>query len=304
MVGFFKMHGESSVFMQMFVVACWDVASETFADIFAGQAMDPSIDALFLNHYKGKDYQFREYWQTVYRFFDTYKRDKALWAKRRVSFMGLQASLQEADYKSRKGGVIRMASEDGDEVCLSELVIVLDEARTLLGNKEPNAFRNLRRALKDLGCRNVVVVLIDTISTISNFAPAESMDPSFRRGERFKLLAPYYELTTTHNRADASRGDGLDGSVGELAEVFSLGRQLWRAYCFRNGVQTSPEDIRAAVTFAGQKLTYRLEDTVALGELAVVALFSVRFGIAGVTDHTLGSTLMSAYMGTCRRICG
>src|SRR5690606_28574025 len=105
------------------------------------------------------------------------------------AFKKLQDNFSTSLYRKRKDG--RMA--DG---VMSELVVVVDEARCLLtdGDKELNPFRRLRRALKSLTCKNCVFIFVDTLSSITNFCPASIWDPSARPIDSPKLLQPFYDF--------------------------------------------------------------------------------------------------------------
>lgn len=64
----------------------------------------------------------------------------------------------------------------------SEIIVCLDEARSLLDNDDLSIFRAFRHALRDLfdDYRHLFGVLLDTTSRISNFSPSVLQDPSMK----------------------------------------------------------------------------------------------------------------------------
>lgn len=164
---------------------------------------------------------------------------------------------------------------------------------TVLG--ERSIFRNLRKAHRKLKPSNMVLIFTDTLSSLASFVPASEMDPSFRPGQTFNLLPPFYEILTF---------DVFKTAFGELSEkeleyyvkLFSQGRPLWAAlYLLQPDITL--ENIVALVQFAQQKLVMNRSCLPTTTE-AYIAVLSVRCGIQGVLDHSLASKLMSSYMGT------
>lgn len=189
----------------------------------------------------------------------------------------------------------------------SELLIVFDEAKSLLERNSNvleddgdfSVFRNLRRALRSIGSRNMILVFTDTLSSISNFTPASSFDSSYRPGKNFYLLPPYYELLTYDSIRTFLESIGRDAnsfeSVLHYAAVFSQGRPLWKALYLITNI--SEIELEQLVFFARRKLA-NSQSLDLTGEVVKIAMIAVRCGIKGVLDHHLGSALMSSYMGT------
>ncbi|GBC07239.1 hypothetical protein RclHR1_07320012 [Rhizophagus clarus] len=85
-----------------------------------------------------------------------------------------------------------------DDVCL---LFCIDEVRVLLSStveQSISPFRLLRRALRGIKWNGFFVLLLDTLSKISNFVPPESADSSSRdtSDTPLKLFYPYFRITT------------------------------------------------------------------------------------------------------------
>jgi hypothetical protein len=291
-LNFLESYGGSVDHMEKFVVACWEAALAFYMEPEQGHSQRLEDGTLFLNQYKGSEFLFEEYWERVLEYWEAYREDEE-WEAAAEHFVNVQWGLTAEDYGRRKDGAIVL----NGLLYMSELVIVFDEAKTLLDGGENSAFRNLRRAQRKLGSKNVVLLFIDTMSTISNFTPASSMDSSQRPEETYKLLPPFYEIITP-NTLTYKRPEQDTSEAGELAEAFSLGRPMWTAYYFADRQSVTHQTLSRAVGFAKQKLTFCREPKGPLDDMAVVAVFAVRFGITGVMDHSLATDLMSLYMGT------
>jgi hypothetical protein len=176
---------------------------------------------------------------------------------------------------------------------LSELVIVLDEARSLIGEGDNTAFRMLRKALRDLGSLNVIVIFTDTISSITNFVPSNQMDASLRYLKEVNLLPPYYEIQS-YDALEQPVVKDTD-SLDHYRYVYSFGRPVWNSNFFQG--EFSLLKITEVVNFARMKLTFS-RNFEQLSSAARIAVLALRFGIRGVMDHSLASELMSSYMGT------
>lgn len=207
-----------------------------------------------------------------------------------------------------------LATNSRGEIFLPELVIIFDEAKSLLEastNEDRNVFRNLRAALKEIKSFNVMILFMDTLSSVSNFVPASIRDPS-RRNLFIPtiLLPPFYEVLTYDVLADQN-DDETYKRYSDCIKLFGQGRPLWLT-TYNNNCDTtsnvSKEPIMALVAFAKQKLL--CFESKALGlpldinprdakeNPAAIAVMSIRFGIEGVMDHTLASSLMAGHMGT------
>ncbi len=182
-----------------------------------------------------------------------------------------------------------------------EIVIVIDEARCLLDERTDviSQFRLLRKAQRELESSSVVLVFIDTTSTISNFSPASSFDSSFRPENRFSLLPPYYEIQTYLSVdivkalfSAPHRRTFSDEFLAELVIRFCIGRPLWYAYHLKSA------KFEHAIIYAAQKLSGSKSYTLKEKSFALLAVFSLRFGAKGILDHTIAVRLISNYMAT------
>lgn len=208
----------------------------------------------------------------------------------------------DSNLKKESSGRIYIG-KDHKNFELSELVIALDEARSLLidsTGRETNAFRNLRSALGELESLNVIFVLTDTLSCLSNFSPATRRDPSYRPQKQFNLLPPFYELLTMDALVTSNRLPQLERldniTIESLAILLSQGRPLWGALFLENNPTSI--SIIDTVEFARKKLLCKTDLVSKIDDEAILAIMAVRFGIHGVVDHTIASDLMSSYMGT------
>lgn len=185
---------------------------------------------------------------------------------------------------------------------LTHLLIVFDEARMLLNESlgsEMTLFRNLRKAQQELDPKSCVLVFIDTLSTISQFQPSSSKDPSLRPTiKKNALLPPFFELQTANPAgSDVVRGSRRER---ELAQILAFGRPIWYAYYFSKPSSVTMDTITEAIVFAKEKLTFvRTVQDGGLSEYSIIACMAARFGIRGIMDHTTASDLMSSYMATC-----
>lgn len=125
------------------------------------------------------------------------------------------------------------------------IIICFDEARALLNNATNSAFRNLRRAAKQIaqeietsqitqgGGRKpsavpFFLVLLDTTSKISNFTPLSRYDSSAKATEE-SVFNPIFEINSLdvfvpHDLEDPS------GTATAVEQLFSHGRPLWGAF--------------------------------------------------------------------------
>jgi hypothetical protein len=106
----------------------------------------------------------------------------------------------------------------------------------LLGpkNREASPFVAMRQAARRFPAgHGMVVVLLDTVSRISNLSPTSGLDPSLRpqlNGQGLLMFSPIYvlptmDLTISRIKDGESRLDyHLDPKV-----LYELGRPLWSA---------------------------------------------------------------------------
>ena len=155
-------------------------------------------------------------------------------------------------------------------------------------------FRALRSAHQSLQSRNCFLVLIDTLSSVANFAPPTILDPSYRlksEGDPYKfnaLLPPFFEVLTSdifHSMSDLE-------DVEDLGGRYSRGRPLWKIYFSEAGL------ISSGINFAVCKLLCRNSPPSVYKEPELIAILSLRFGILGICDMRLGNALVSSHMAT------
>lgn len=275
--------------LSKFLIICYLVATEYLKENHQIKREHlPLSDFLFDS--------FDSFWKSVIKAFNSTKF---------TNYMALFKQHQDEYAIIRKNAVYRNGLLNGQVP--SELVIVFDEAKTLLRRNKldlmddgsSSVFRNLRRALRQISSKNMVLVFTDTLSSISNFAPASAFDPSFRPEAEFNLLPPFYEVLTYDSLKILAESHGLVidnfDHHHHYFVVFSQGRPLWAALYLHdfNDVIALSE----LIYYARQKLSNN-RDAKLNNELAIVATIAVRCGINGVLDHHLGSALMSSYMGT------
>jgi len=290
-------------------------------------------ELLPLNGQEGLQFSYDPFWKHVMNEFDNMARlaeDSRL--KILQFFSGQQKTFSkyfqvdslkyENDFHSsgrRNNGLV--VCSNGDSF-LSELVLVFDEAKSLIEvdnrgipeYEDMSVFRNLRRAQKCLDSRNMILVFTDTLSSISNFAPAALMHPSFRPGTpAFTLLHPFYEILTYDVLAKKEIDPIRD--LDDCLPLFSQGRPIWAAL-FNDVTTKGQEVVLDLVKFAKQKLVFESSGRLKIDEIstpsldmleetdyevedaAAIAVQAIRYGIEGVMDHSLASKLMSSYMGT------
>lgn len=115
------------------------------------------------------------------------------------------------------------------------VVFVFDEVRaTLRGNGK--AFADLRRVACEFPADSgLTVVLIDTVSRISNISPVADKDPSLRIQSGVRLFPPIYLLPTMDIFASVHDVMGRV-TLPQLLNpevLYRLGRPLWNSYINR-----------------------------------------------------------------------
>ena len=195
----------------------------------------------------------------------------------------------------------RIPSENKSIICLFLLsvlvhIIVLDESASLLEKKlehpELTLFRAIRRSLKQKELEGSFVVLLDTLTTMSNFAPPSHLDRSAREGKETKnLFHPFIELKSMY-----LFGDLLPLSPTFTPEqydkFFKLGRPLWNTV----------SDFQKRITLAVTKL---LGGTSTFGETNIdqhFAILSVRLGEQISTTSNICTRLVNSHMAVCTNI--
>ena len=173
-------------------------------------------------------------------------------------------------------------------------------------------FRRCRDAWKDEALfRGGFVVLLDTHSRVSNFAPTASQDSSQRReGRATKLFHPFYLLSTMdvivqlpryQQHLGATVTDGIDSKVKDLACLLTLGRPLWFASL---NIDRVPREstvwlalIRDLVEFAATKMCYTSAKHPSLLPLACC-----RVPLNISPTSRLAQTLVAEQMALCMHV--
>lgn len=120
------------------------------------------------------------------------------------------------------------------------VVFVFDECRVLLNDDEDqstSAFACMRRAARSFpDSMGLAVVILDTVSRVSNLSPHSALDPSYRPRtmDSCKLFSPLYILPTIDHFATlVNKGDKLD-TLLEPTVLYKYGRPLWGALMSSN----------------------------------------------------------------------
>lgn len=244
-----------------------------------------------LEGWGGTDGKFDGFWKIVKQILSDVPRNILNTLKIKVKEVQSQFTTAAKKGKFRESG--GFYEVDG-QIFPSEIVVVFDEARFLLNDPNVNLFRNLRYAQGSMGFRNMVLVFVDTISTISNFSPPYRHDPSARPYRVFELLPVFYEVLTY----DTLVPDNIDTPrFGELAELFSKGRPVWKAHFFSKA-EVVENNIHDSIRFAMVKLSNSPHASLTDNYFGGLAVASIMFGIWGILDHGYASMLLSSYMGT------
>ena len=124
-----------------------------------------------------------------------------------------------------------------------KVVFVFDEVRALLKeDKKEDQFNSpfacMRRAARYFPeKKGLAVVILDTVSRVSNLTPHSSLDPSYRPREtdNCKLFSPIFALPTIDS-FDEPVKEGRDELSALLAPhvIYKYGRPLWKALLPRN----------------------------------------------------------------------
>lgn len=110
------------------------------------------------------------------------------------------------------------------------LVFVFDEVRATLRNKGL-AFANLRRAAACFPEKcGITVVLIDTVSRVSNIVPVAESDPSTRVADKSNVLFPPIYLLPTMDVYACQIKEKVTTlqDMLRLNIFYQLGRPLWK----------------------------------------------------------------------------
>ena len=277
--------------LEIFIVCIYCVAMSFFSDKAANEEYPP------LSRFETDlNVKFSKFWGLVLEETEKCLKDEQLKNRRRRTFEHYQKTI------GWRKGTRAFASEiviDGKYVSVpTHLLIVFDESRWLLEtvNETASIFRNLRKANQNLGSTNCVLVFIDTLSSVSDFQPAWSKDPSHRPTDtRSLLLPPFYEILTADPLGSTLHPVANRHQM--LANIFSFGRPGWQALFFRDIARATLNDIERAVYYAKEKLSLRFKAE-PLSESAMIAVLAIRFGIIGISDYSLATSLISSHMGT------
>lgn len=205
------------------------------------------------------------------------------------------------------------------------LTFALDEARCLLyeygGTSYFSIFRWMASYLKE-GC-GIFIVLVDTVSKISNFQPATIKDISYRYSKvgGTQLLPPFYTVNTFNILAPGERKwNDIQDSTSDLASLltshFMRGRPLFGSYIrSRLGSEVVNDVVRSRLGSEVVKDVVRLAVSKLLGgvppndfkDLKVdynigVALLSVRAAVFVKPQSELASSLVASHLGMCLAI--
>lgn len=271
---------------------------------------DRAAKFLPLNSFQGTDFTFSFFWSKVINEFLCITDSKAVTQNNITEFQAYKFfrgqqqsfgdySLSKKRVDNKENGYIKLSDRT---LLLPELLLVFDEARSLLKDDEKSVFRNLRRALKGLGSRNMVLVFMDTLTSVTNFSPAPVFDSSARYTETAKmLLPPFYEILTYDALFDYCPLNLANED--EYFEFFKQGRPLWGALLKEPLFRELLPDMRleSLIDFAQQKLLCMPKAQILANKPSItglLAVMAIRFGVEGILDHSTGARMMSSHMGT------
>lgn len=289
--------------LKLFIICTYTMA--------CSEGSTSNVPPMFLRENEGDENEkFENFWDEVIELVNRCRTDELAMARVISKFVRGQ-SAAVTDYREESFCVslkYQIKSEKGKTVqvegnFLTHLVIVFDEARTLLDencNKTVSTLRNFQKAQQELKSKTCVLAFIDTLLTISQYKPLISLDPSLRPvDQRSELLPAFYEILTADPGPSSIIYDQNTTKEEELAQMFSFGRPIWHAYYFASPDKYNYEQIQAAIHFARQKLSYVFKAGDFVSNDSATACMASHFGILGIMDHTEASTLMSSFMGTC-----
>ncbi|CAI2196471.1 1713_t:CDS:1, partial [Funneliformis geosporum] len=173
-------------------------------------------------------------------------------------------------------------------------ILCIDEARTLIPSaSKTSPFRLLRRALRKIKWNGFFVLLLDTLSKISNFAPPKSIDPSSRDTSDLplKLFYPYFRLTTM----DVFESNTYKDESWNLAK---FGRPLYISYL--QSCDDDPEAIDKLKNLLERKLlggANNFEES--QQDISSLAILSSIIGLDMSPQSQLASELVASHMTTC-----
>lgn len=182
------------------------------------------------------------------------------------------------------------------------VIVCFDEARALLQfteEGEATSFRALRTAAKLLSSKmpenlaKFFIVMMDTTSKISNFAPTRIRDPS-QKMRQLSLLEPIWRIDSWSVFAQA-RMPEPDGGDDAVAELFRLGRPLWGAF-LETGCTVKDVVGLATEKLGFDKLTGKTNDSVTEeSNVRDLALLSTRVNFY-IGQASLAERLVSGYL--------
>jgi hypothetical protein len=181
------------------------------------------------------------------------------------------------------------------------LVLEIDEGRYLIADKNDiifSSFRVLRRALRDIAGNDekydiIRMVIADTNSNISNFAPNYHDDPSLRYFEYPVLLVPPFHLVSGYDlhagnyiqkclniqKENGNWSRYLESRDNDPTDFVSLGSSLWQPHFLSSNEVKDSLKLSATVSFACLKLTCALVDGWASEAYLAMILARVHVGI-------------------------
>jgi len=180
-----------------------------------------------------------------------------------------------------------------DDICF---LFCIDEARVLISptdEKSISPFRFLRRALRGIKWNGFFVLLLDTLSKISNFAPPKSADSSSQDTSDLplKLFYPYFQLTTM----DTFKSNTYDNESWNLAK---FGRPLYISYL--ESCDNDPQAINNLKNLLRRKLFGRANSFEnSKQEISSLAILSSVIGLDVSPQSQLVSELVALHMATC-----
>jgi len=175
------------------------------------------------------------------------------------------------------------------------LIVVIDEASFLIKHTLPDdngvdlsLFRLLRRALSSIINLNILFIMIDTNSRISDFSPPMVLNSSriYRSTDEGEisysnLLPPFFSLTTADLLVNCK-----DLGCDKLVPLFLLGRPVWAA--------TWNILLADLVQFACRKLSCGLEyELLSSNRVARLVPFILRANLPILSTDALGIELVA-----------
>ncbi|CAI2170008.1 6307_t:CDS:2 [Funneliformis geosporum] len=185
---------------------------------------------------------------------------------------------------------------ENNNVCL---LFCIDEARVLILPTVKHGispFRFLRRALRGIKWSGFFVLLLDTLSMISNFAPPKSADSSSHDTSDlpFKLFYPYFRITTM----DVFESNTYENVSWDLAK---FGQPLYISYL--KSCNDDPQAMDKLKNLLLRKLLGGANSfESSKQEISSLAILSSVIGFEMSPQSQLASELVASHMATCLSI--